>query len=102
MDLLFPGTLNLANVSTPFIIVSSFELLLDLKLGNLDPEIGSSNESYEGMADDVFCILSEDVGPGERRDMVPKSLLALEFHPLVAAGEGNDILANVVLKLSSV
>ena len=34
--------------------------------------------------------------------MVPKSLLALEFHPLVAAGEGNDILANVVLKLSSV
>ena len=54
MDLLFPGTLNLANVSTPFIIVSSFEVLLDLKLGNLDPEIGSSNESYEGIAADVF------------------------------------------------
>ena len=41
------------------------------------------------------------VDTGESVGVAPKSLPLLEFQPLVAAGDGNDILAMVVLKLSS-
>ena len=51
---------------------------------------------------DASKVFPDGIGSGDTIDAAPKSLLTLEFHPLVATGDGKETLARVVLKLSSV
>ena len=83
-------------------MLSFSELQYDRKLGSRDPDIGSSNESYEGIPAETSRLFPGGIGSGDTIDAAPKSLLTLEFHPLVAIGDGKETLARVVLKLSSV